>query len=626
MGEKTKLQEMLEKKEKIRQGGGEKKVAKQHGAGKLTARERIDLLFDPGTFQEYNIFMKHRCHDFGMEKVDTPAEGVVTGYGLIHGRGAFAFAHDFTVLGGAMGEMQGMKVKRIQELAMDAGVPLIGLNDSGGGRIQEGPATSYGAIFFNNVMASGVIPQISAIMGPCAGGTVYSPALTDFIFSVDKTSRSFITGPQVIKNVTGEVVDAEKLGGARTHNTVSGVSHFFCADDRDCIEKIKTLLSYLPPNCREMPPIMPCGDSPDRRCEMLNTFIPDNLKKAYDIKDVIREIADGHEFFETQAMYATNMVTGFIRMNGRSVGVVANQPKAMAGCIDINASDKAARFIRTCDCFNVPLLSIADVPGYMPGTNQEYGGIIRHGAKMIYAWAEATVPKIVMAVGKVVGGARPAMCSWELRPDFIFAWPTAQMVVVGAEGAVDICRKHELKRAEESGEDVAALRAHYIEESIADVPGYMPGTNQEYGGIIRHGAKMIYAWAEATVPKIVMAVGKVVGGARPAMCSWELRPDFIFAWPTAQMVVVGAEGAVDICRKHELKRAEESGEDVAALRAHYIEEYKEEFFNPYKAAEYGKFEDVIEPAESRRVIIRTLELFQNKQVVLPAKKHGNMPV
>lgn len=335
---------------------------------------------------------------------------------------------------------------------------------------------------------------------------------------MDKTSRSFITGPQVIKNVTGEVVDAEKLGGARTHNTVSGVSHFFCADDRDCIEKIKTLLSYLPPNCREMPPIMPCGDSPDRRCEMLNTFIPDNLKKAYDIKDVIREIADGHEFFETQAMYATNMVTGFIRMNGRSVGVVANQPKAMAGCIDINASDKAARFIRTCDCFNVPLLSIADVPGYMPGTNQEYGGIIRHGAKMIYAWAEATVPKIVMAVGKVVGGARPAMCSWELRPDFIFAWPTAQMVVVGAEGAVDICRKHELKRAEESGEDVAALRAHYIEE------------------------------------------------------------------------------------------------------------YKEEFFNPYKAAEYGKFEDVIEPAESRRVIIRTLELFQNKQVVLPAKKHGNMPV
>ena len=518
MEEKTKLQIMLEKKEHIMQGGGEKKVAKQHEKGKLTARERIALLFDEGTFQEYNIFMKHRCHNFGMEKVDTPAEGVVTGYGLVNGRGVFAFAHDFTVLGGAMGEMQGMKVKRIQELAMDAGVPLVGMNDSGGGRIQEGPATSYGAIFYNNVMASGVIPQISAIMGPCAGGTVYSPALTDFILSVDKTSQSFITGPKVIKTVTGEVVDAEKLGGAYTHNTVSGVSHFFCENDEDCIEKIKTLLSYLPENCREMPPEFPCEDDPERRCEMLNDFIPEDLKKAYDMKEIIREIADDHVFFETQALYATNMITGFIRMGGCSVGVVANQPRTLAGCIDINASDKAARFIRTCDCFNIPLLSIADVPGYMPGTNQEFGGIIRHGAKMLYAWSEATVPKIVMAVGKVVGGARPAMCSWELHPDFIFAWPTAQMVVVGAEGAVDICRKHELKAAEENGEDVAALRERYIEE------------------------------------------------------------------------------------------------------------YKEEFFNPYKAAEYGKFEDVIEPADSRRIIINTLRLFKNKQVVLPAKKHGNMPV
>lgn len=518
MEEKSKLQEMLERKDRIKLGGGEQKIEKQHASGKLTARERIALLFDEGSFQEYNIFMKHRCHNFGMEKIDTPAEGVVTGYGLIHGRGAFAFAHDFTVLGGAMGEMQGMKVKRIQELALDAGVPLIGLNDSGGGRIQEGPATSYGAIFYNNVMASGVIPQISAIMGPCAGGTVYSPALTDFVLSVDKTSRSFITGPQVIKNVTGELVDAEQLGGARTHNTVSGVSHFFCENDADCIEKIKALLSYLPSNCREMPPVFVCSDDPNRRCEMLNGFVPDSLKKAYDMKVIIREIADDHIFFESQELYAPNMITGFIRMNGRSVGVVANQPRAMAGCIDINASDKAARFIRTCDCFNIPLLSIADVPGYMPGTNQEYGGIIRHGAKMIFAWAEATVPKIVMAVGKVIGGARPAMCSWELHPDFIFAWPTAQMMVVGPEGAVDICRKRELKQARESGADVAALRAQYIEE------------------------------------------------------------------------------------------------------------YREEFANPYKAAEYGKFEDVIEPADTRRVVIRTLELFRNKQVSLPLKKHGNMPV
>lgn len=516
--QKTKLQQMLEKKERIKLGGGLQKIQKQHDSGKLTARERIDLLFDSGTFQEYNIFMKHRCHNFGMEHVDAPSEGIVTGYGLVNGRGIFAFAHDFTVLGGAMGEMQGMKVKRIQELALDAGVPFVGLNDSGGGRIQEGPATSYGAIFYNNVMASGVIPQISAIMGPCAGGTVYSPALTDFILSVDKTSRSFITGPTVIKNVTGEVVDPEKLGGAKTHNTVSGVSHFFCRDDRDCIETIKRLLSYLPSNCREAPPVYRCADDPNRRCERLNTLVDESLRKAYDVREIIRELADGHDFFEVQAMFATNIVVGFIRMNGRSVGVVASQPMSKAGCIDIDAADKASRFIRTCDCFNVPLLSIADVPGYLPGSTQEFGGIIRHGAKMLYAWAEATVPKIVMVVGKLVGGARPAMCSWELHPDLIFAWPTAQMTVVGSSGAVDICRKHELKAAKDAGMDVEQLRQQYIRE------------------------------------------------------------------------------------------------------------YEEEFFNPYKAAEYGKFEDIIEPAESRRVIIRTLELFKDKQVVLPAKKHGNIPL
>jgi len=518
MEPKTKLQEMLEKKAKIKEGGGSARVQKQHDAGKLTARERMDLLFDPGTFQEYNIFVKHRCHDFGMENIDTPAEGVVTGYGLINGRGVFAFAHDFTVLGGAMGEMQGMKVKRIQELALDAGVPLVGMNDSGGGRIQEGPATSYGAIFYNNVMASGVIPQISAIMGPCAGGTVYSPALTDFIFSVDKTSRSFLTGPAVIKNVTGKDIDSETLGGAKTHNEISGVSHFFCADDKDCIQKIKILLGYFPSNYKEKPPFYACNDDPNRRCDMLNDLVPDSLRKAYDIKLIIREIADNNDFFETQALYAKNIVTGFIRLNGRSVGVVANQPSSMAGCIDIDASDKASRFIRTCDCFNIPLLSIADVPGYLPGINQEFGGIIRHGAKMLYAWAEATVPKIVMAVGKVVGGARPAMCSWELHPDFIFAWPTAQMVVVGAESAVDVCRRRELKSAEDAGEDVEVLRQQYIDE------------------------------------------------------------------------------------------------------------YTKEFVNPYKAAEFGKFEDIIEPADSRCVIIRTLELFQNKKVVLPARKHGNIPL
>lgn len=518
MEESTKLQEMLDYKKRLMLGGGQSRIDKQHASGKLTARERLNLLYDKGTFQEYNIFMKHHCHDFGMDKVETPAEGVITGYGLVNGRGVFAFAHDFTVLGGAMGEMQGMKVKRMQELALDAGLPLVGLNDSGGARIQEGPSTSYGNIFYNNVMASGVIPQISAIMGPCAGGTVYSPALTDFILSVDKTSRSFITGPAVIKNASGELVDAETLGGARTHNTVSGVSHFFCEDDADCIGKIKTLLSYLPSNCRELPPVQPCSDAPDRRCEKLNTLVPESLKKAYNIKDIIYEIADNHNFFEVQELYATNMVVGFIRLNGRPAGVVANQPNMIAGCIEINASDKAARFIRTCDCFNIPLLSIVDVPGYLPGTRQEYGGIIRHGAKMLYAWSEATVPKIVMAVGKVVGGARPAMCSWELHPDFIFAWPTAQMTVVGPESAVDICRKKELKQAADRGEDVAALRSRYIEE------------------------------------------------------------------------------------------------------------YTKEYMNPYKAAECGKFEDIIEPAQSRAVIIRALDMFKNKLVVLPARKHGNIPL
>jgi acetyl-CoA carboxylase carboxyltransferase component len=505
---------MLQRKAKIMEGGGAIRVGKQHEQGKLTARERIALLFDEGTFQEYNIFMKHRCHYFGMEKVDAPAEGVVTGFGKIGGRNAFAFAHDFTVLGGAMGEMQGMKVKRIQELALKAKVPFIGLNDSGGARIQEGPDTSYGAIFYNNVQSSGVIPQISAIMGSCAGGTVYSPALTDFILSVDKSSKSFITGPNVIQKVTGEKVDAEELGGARTHNAITGVSHFFCADDYDCIAQIKRLLSFLPSNCYERPPVMPCNDPLNRRCEELNELVPDNLKRAYDIRAVIRAVADNHDFFEVQQMYAANMVVGFMRMGGMPVGVVANQPAVMAGCIDINAADKAARFIRTCDAFNIPLLSVVDVPGYLPGLAQEYGGIIRHGAKMLYAWAEATVPKLVMATGKVFGGARPAMCSWELKPDFIFAWPTSQLAVMGAEGAGEIIRKNEIMAA-------------------AD-------------------------------------------------------PDL--------------------------------------ARQKYIDEYNREFMNPYKAAERGKFEDIIEPAETRGVIIRALDLFKDKSVARLPRKHGNIPL
>lgn len=511
---KSKLELMLEKKEELRLGGGLDRLEKQRKSGKLTARERIDLLFDEGTFQEYNIFVKHRCDRFGMSERETPADGAITGYGLVNGRKVFAFAHDFTVMGGSMGEMQGLKIKRMQELALDSGAPFVGLNDSGGARIQEGPNTSYGNLFYNNVMSSGVIPQISAIMGPCAGGAVYSPALTDFILSVDKTSKSFLTGPQVIKAVTREDIDAETLGGARTHNEISGVSHFFCVNDIDCINKIKILLSYLPDNNKEKAPRFRTNDRPDRRCEILNDYVPESLRKAYDIKNVIREIADDNVFFEVQEMFAKNIVIGFIRMNGASVGVVANQPLHRAGVIDIDASDKAARFIRTCDCFNIPLISIVDVPGYLPGIEQEFGGIIRHGAKMLYAWSEATVPKIVMVIGKVVGGARPAMCSWELKPDFIFAWPTAQLYVVGAEGAVDVLCKKEIEEAE----------------------------------------------------------------------------------------------------------------DPIETRKQLINEYEEEFMNPYRAAEMGKFEDIIEPAETRKVIINALEIFSNKEVKLPDRKHGNIPL
>lgn len=517
MNTQEKLVEMIRRKELLKQGGGEKRIEKQHAAGKMTARERLNLLFDEGTFQEYNIFMKHRCTYFGMEKTDTPAEGIVTGYGKIDGREVFAFAHDFTVMGGAMGEMQGLKLKRLQELALAAQVPLIGLNDAGGARIQEGPDSSYGGIFYNNVQASGVIPQISAIMGPCAGGTVYSPALTDFVLMVDKSSRAFITGPRVIKQVTGEDVDFETLGGAATHSQTSGVAHFFCENETTCIIKIKKLLSYLPANCNEKPPISATFDAPARRCEELNFLIPDNPKKAYNMKTVITSIADDHDFFEVQERYATNIVVGFIRMDGRSVGVIANQPQSKAGCIDINASDKAARFIRTCDCFNIPLLSIVDVPGYLPGTDQEWGGIIRHGAKMLYAWSEATVPKIVVAVGKVFGGASPAMCSWELQPDFILSWPTAQRAIMGAEGAVDVLYKKEL----------AAL-----------------GTEEER----------------------------------------------------------------------------------MALKQKKIDEYNNEFMNPYKAAERGKFEDIIEPAETRRVVISALEIYKNKKVIRIPRKHGNIPL
>jgi len=457
-----KISDLHARLEKIEEGGGKDRIAKQHKSGKLTARERINLLMDPGSFVEIDAFVKHRCTEFGMESVDAPAEGVITGYGTVDGRLVYVFAQDFTVVGGSLGEMHAKKICKVLDLALKMGAPVVGINDSGGARIQEGvdALSGYGQIFYRNTIASGVIPQISVIMGPCAGGAVYSPALTDFVFMVDKTSQMFITGPQVIKAVTGEEVSAEELGGAMTHNSVSGVAHFINADEKSCIEEIKRLLSYLPSNNMETAPVFECNDDLNRIEEALNTIVPDNPNKPYDMKEIIKAIVDNGEFMEVQPYYAQNIITAFARINGASVGIIANQPKVLAGCLDINASDKAARFIRTCDAFNVPILSLVDVPGFLPGTNQEYGGIIRHGAKMLYAYSEATVPKVTLVVRKAYGGAYLAMCSKDLGADMVFAWPMAEIAVMGPEGAANIIFKKDIENAD----DPAAKRTEKIQE------------------------------------------------------------------------------------------------------------------------------------------------------------------
>lgn len=448
--------------DKIAAGGGADKIAKQHKSGKLTARERIDLLMDPDSFVELDAFVKHRCNEFGMEAVDASAEGVITGYGTVDGRLVYVYAQDFTVIGGSLGEMHAKKICKVLDLAMKMGAPVVGMNDSGGARIQEGvdALSGYGQIFYRNTIASGVIPQISVIMGPCAGGAVYSPAITDFTFMVDKTSQMFITGPQVIKTVTGEEVTSEELGGAMTHNRTSGVAHFMSPDEKTCIEDIKRLLSFLPSNNLEIAPVLETADDLNRMEEALNTIIPDNPNKPYDMKDIIRAIVDNGDFMEVQEYYALNIITGYARINGTSIGIIANQPKVLAGCLDINASDKAGRFIRTCDAFNIPILNLVDVPGFLPGTNQEYGGIIRHGAKMLFAYSEATVPKVTMIVRKSYGGAYLAMCSKDLGADMVFAWPTAEIAVMGPEGAANIIFKKEI----EGAEDPAQTRAEKIQE------------------------------------------------------------------------------------------------------------------------------------------------------------------
>ncbi|MEE3362418.1 MAG: acyl-CoA carboxylase subunit beta, partial [Anaerovoracaceae bacterium] len=392
----NKLEELRQRKAAIAAGGGADRTAAQHEKGKLTARERLDLLFDEGSFVETDVFMSHRCANFDMAEKNAPGDGVVTGHGTVDGRLVFAYAQDFTVIGGSLGEVHAEKIVNVMKQALKTGAPCVGLNDSGGARVEEGvnALSGFGKIFFNNVRASGVIPQISVIMGPCAGGAVYSPAITDFIFMVDGTSRMFITGPQVIKTVTGEETTAEQIGGAKTHNEISGNAHFLCSDDEDALAQVRELLSYLPSNNMDAPPVYETNDDPNRMTPELESVVPDNPNKAYNMYDVIRSIADEGEIFDVAARYARNIITCFIRLNGETVGVVANQPRFEAGVLDINASDKAARFIRHCDCFNIPILTLEDVPGFLPGTDQEYGGIIRHGAKVLYAYSEATVPKV----------------------------------------------------------------------------------------------------------------------------------------------------------------------------------------------------------------------------------------
>ena len=441
-------------------GGGADRIKKQHQGGKLTARERIDLLLDPGSFIEIGRFVTHRCTDFGMEQQKILGDGVVTGYGLVDGRKVFVFAQDFTVFGGSLSGAYAQKICKLMDMAMKVGAPVIGLNDSGGARIQEGVESlaGYADIFLRNTLASGVIPQISAIMGPCAGGAVYSPAITDFILMVEGTSYMFITGPEVIKAVTHEEVTKEDLGGANTHASKSGVSHLTAPDDKTCIAQVREMLSFMPSNNHEDPPFKVTQDPPLREVPALDTMIPLESNRPYDVKDVIRAVVDDENLFEIAEAFAANIVIGFARIGGRSVGVVANQPQVLAGVLDIDASTKAARFVRFCDCFNIPLVTFVDVPGFLPGTDQEYGGIIKHGAKLLFAFAEATVPKVTVILRKAYGGAYDVMASKHIRADVNLAFPTAEIAVMGPDGAVNIVYRNEIAKAA----DPAAARAAFI--------------------------------------------------------------------------------------------------------------------------------------------------------------------
>ncbi len=516
MSTEKKIIEMQDKKISLQQGGGQDKIAKQHNSGKLTARERIEKLVDPGSFVEIDGFVTHRCTDFDMDKETTPADGVITGYATIDSRPIYLYSQDFTVKGGSLGEMHAKKITKIMDMAMKMGCPIISINDSGGARIQEGidSLSGYGDIFFRNTMASGVIPQISVILGPCAGGAVYSPALTDFIFMVDNISKMFITGPQVVQAATGEKVTDEELGGAHAHSQKSGVAHFKYSTEEECFSGIRTLLSYLPQNNLEDSLSIENNDDLNRLEPVLNSIIPDNSNKSYDVKEIIRLIVDNGEFLEIQSLFAQNIVIGFARLNGKSIGVIANQPKVKAGALDIDASDKAARFIRFCDCFNIPIITLTDVPAFLPGVDQEHNGIIRHGAKLLFAYSEATVPKVNIILRKAYGGAYIAMSSKHLGTDLVYAWPTAEIAVMGPEGAANIIFRKEI----------------------------------------------------------------------------------------------------------------EQSEDPVTKRQEKIQEYREQFSNPYVAAARGYIDDIIEPEATRPRLISALEMLQSKRETRPPRKHSNIPL
>ena len=456
-------------------GGGQKRIDAQHAKGKLTARERIELLLDEGSFEEYDMFVTHRCTDFGMGDTKMAGDGVVTGWGTINGRMTYVFSQDFTVFGGSLSETHAQKICKIMEMAMKNGAPVIGINDSGGARIQEGVASlgGYADVFQMNTLASGVVPQISMIMGPCAGGAVYSPAMTDFIFMVKDTSYMFVTGPDVVKTVTNEIVTAEELGGAKTHTTKSSVADGAFENDVEALSALRRFFDFLPLNNKEKPPHRPFFDSPNRIDESLDTLIPDNPNKPYDMKELIVKLADEGDFFELQEDYAKNILTGFIRLEGSTVGVVANQPMVLAGVLDINSSRKAARFVRFCDCFNIPILTLVDVPGFLPGTSQEFGGVIKHGAKLLFAYGEATVPKVTLITRKAYGGAYDVMASKHLRGDVNYAWPTAEIAVMGAKGAVEILYRSELGDKDKIAERTAEYERRFANPFVAAERGFI---------------------------------------------------------------------------------------------------------------------------------------------------------